>query len=264
MKHTLLITLLGAAVTLATPSLTFADNGNKYKNSAMERNHQHKHKHGTRHHHKNDKKRFVAKPPKTHRDKNNNRIKNQYAFNKQGYDRHGYNKYGYNRYGFNKRGYNKHGYNRQGYNKHGHNKHYVKRHNDQPKFSVSWNVGDSTITYGDNGYNRHYNSGYNNNNHNNPRKNRGKKIYKRIHNQANRIQNGIRNGQLVNREVRKLRREQSHIKQTLSHYKRDGRLNKYESKQLNQLLNVSNDNIYHKMNNHRTRYSRHNDYYAQF
>jgi len=240
MKHTLLIALLGATVTLATPSLSFADNGYKFK-SGLDNNHSQKdqkaHARKDRRQHKNDHKRFVAKPPKPHRvikqiqrDHNKNRQRNKQVV-KNGHK------------------------NKHGYNKHGHNDHnYHNKHKNKPSFSVSWNVGDSTISYGNDAY--VYDNGY--------QKNRGKRIYKRINRQANRIQNGINNGQLVKREVRKLRYEQRDIKQTMSHYKRDGHLNRYERSKLNHLLDVASNNIQRKSNNRRTRYSSNHDYYVQF
>ena len=249
MKHTLLIALLGATVTLATPSLSFADNGYKFKGGVDHIDNQHRqksHANKERRQHKNDHKKFVAKPPKQHRlnkqtkrDLNKNRHRNRQIVKKG----HG-NK--------NKHSYNKHGHNN--YNKHRDNQH------NKPSFSISWNVGDSTVSYGndayDYGYNDTYNHGY--------KQNRGKRIYKRIHKQANRIQHGINNGQLVKREVRKLRYEQRDIKQTMSHYKRDGHLNRYERSKLNQLLDVASNNIQRKKNNRLTRYSRHNNHYVQY
>lgn len=252
MKHTLLIALLGATVTLATPSISFADNGYRAKGGMEQadfQNNQKTHASKDRRNHKNKQKRFVAKSPnQKHYTKNHNK-------RKHGYNKHGYNKYGFNKYGYNRHGFNKHGFNKQGYNKHGYDK-----HKNKPSFSISWNVGDSTISYGNDAY--AYNQGYDNNH--NYKKQRGRKIYKRINRQANRIQNGINNGQLVTREVRKLRHEQRNIKQTMSHFKRDGYLDKYERSELNQLLNIASQNIHRKSNNRLTRYSRQNDYYVQF
>lgn len=267
MNKTILIALLGAAVTLATPTLSYADNGYKFQSKALDKNHQYKHKHGHKHHHN--------KVKKNHNKKKNRQFVynkhgydrhgfNKYGFNRHGYNKHGYNKSGYNRYGYNRHGYNRHGYNKKGYNRHGYNKHkqHYSYHNTKPSFSISWNVGDSTVSYGNDHY--AYNNGYNNHH----KKHRGKKIYKRLNNQANRIQNGINNGQLVHREVSKLRHEQRDIKNTLSYYKRDGHLNRYERNKLNQLLDVASQNIHRKSNNHRTRYSqRHynnHNYYVQF
>ncbi|MEH6455332.1 MAG: hypothetical protein V7749_03360 [Cocleimonas sp.] len=260
MKHTLLIALLGATVTLATPTLSFAENGYKERGGSDNHLYQNRQKSDAkrdrRHHknkHKNDQKRFVAKPPKTHRIAKNNHNR----------------KHGYNKHGFNKHGYNRHGYNKHGYNKHGYNKHKQRHHSyhnkNKPSFSISWNVGDSTVSYGNDSY--AYNQGYNNHNYQKPR---GQRIYKRIHRQANRIQNGVNNGQLVRREAKRLRHEQRDIKQTMAHYKRDGHLNKHERSKLNHLLDVASNNIHRKSNNHRTRYSqqqRHNNnhnYYVQF
>lgn len=229
MKHTLLIALLGATVTLATPSLSFADNNYKFKNGDLDHNHQQKYKHKknkqqvkeNRRQHKNDKKRFVAKPPKSHR--TNKQVRK---------DRHN---------------------NRQIVkNKQRHNKH----NDSNPTFSITWNTGGPIFTYGNETRNHGYNKSYKKN-----YKNRGKRIYKRLNNQANRIQHGVQNGQLVNREVRSLRHEQRNIKQTMSHYNRDGHINKYESSELNQLLDVASKNIHRKSNNRRTRYvQNHNNY----
>ena len=280
MKHTLLIALLGATITLATPTLSFADNGYKFQSKALDRDHQYKHKHGHKHHHnksnvKNDRR---VNKNRSH-NKNRQFVYNTHGYDRHGYNKHGYNRHGFNRYGFNKHGYNKHGYNKsgynrygynnKGYNRHGYNKHkqhysYHNNRKDKSSFSITWNVGDSTVSYGNDNY--AYNQGHN------YHKPRGKKIYKRLNNQANRIQNGINNGQLVHREVRKLRHEQRDIRQTLSHYKRDGHLNRYERNKLNQLLDVASHNIHRKTTNHRTRYTqRHNkhynnnhNYYVQF
>lgn len=238
MKHTLLIALLGATVTLATPSLSFADNGHKFKNGSLDQNHTHKYKQRNKsqqvkndRRHKNDKKRFVSKPKATNRT-------------------------------------HKH------VNKHVTKKHQVvKNHRDHKKnnntsFSITWNTGGPIFTYG----NLPQNHGYQK-----PRRhvkpNHAAVIYKRIHNQANRIQNGVRNGQLVNREVRRLQQEQGHIKHTMAQYKRDGRINRHESSRLNQLLDVASNNIYQKTNNHRTRYTQrrnnngynnYNNHFVQF
>lgn len=252
MKKTLLIALLGATVTLATPTLSYADNGYKFQSKALDRDHRYKHKHGHKHNH--NKSRVKS----NHRHNKNKHKNRQFVFNKHGYNKHGYNKYGFNRHGYNKHGYNRHGYNKHGYNKHGYNRHGYTRHaysnNDNSSFSISWNIGDSTISYG----NDHYNSGHNYNKH------RGKKIYKRINNQANRIQRGINNGQLVKREVRKLRHEQRHIKNTLAHYKHDGHLNRYERSKMNQLLDIASNNIHRKSNNRLTRYSRNYNHYVYY
>ncbi len=256
MKQILLIALLGVTVTLATPSLSFADNGYRANGGSdykLDQQRQKAHANKQRRQHRNDHKKFVAKPQKPHRvikqikrDLNKTRHHNkQFVKNKHGHN--------------NKHGYNKHGHNN--HKKHGYNKNY---HNNKPSFSISWNVGDSTVAYGNNGYNQNYNTGYNNGYNKSHRKNRGKRIYSRIHNQANRIQHGINNGQLVKREVRKLRHEQRDIKQTLAHYKRDGRLNRYERNELNQLLDIASGNIHRKRNNRLTRYSRHNNHYVQY
>ena len=256
MKKTLLIALLGATVSLTVPSLSFADNGYKFQSEVLERNHRYKHKHNHRHHHN-------QKPVIKDRSHNQQHI---YVYNKHGYDRHGYNRHGYN-----KHGYNKHGYNKNGYNKHKQHYSHNNEYNNKPAFSISWNVGNSGVTYGNNShsYNHtYYNNGRIANTNKHYQKNRGRKIYKRLNRQANRIQNGINNGQLVHREVRKLRREQRDIKQTLSHYKRDGHLNKYERSKLMKLLDIASNNIHRKSNNHKTRYSQqHNNghtYYVQF
>lgn len=256
MKQTLLIALLGATVSLAAPTLTYADSGYKFQSKALERDHKYKHKHGHKHHHHHKSK------VKKNRHNNKNR---QFVYNKQGYDRHGYNKHGYNRHGFNRSGYNRHGYNKYGFNRHGYNRHGYNKHgynkngynrhgydrhrkHRNDSFSITWNVGDSTISYGNTQY------GYNNQH----KQYRGKKIYKRLNNQANRIQNGINSGQLIHREVSKLRHEQRDIKNTLSYYKRDGHLNRYERNKLNQMLDVASQNIHRKSTNHRTRYTQYN------
>ena len=262
MKHTLLIALLGATVTLATPSLSFADNGyraNGGTDGEYRQKHQKAHANKNRRQHKNDRKKFVAKPPKPHRivkqiKRDHNKIRNNTKNNNK--NRH------------HNRQVNKHGHgnkNKHAYNNRGHNNHnFRNKHRNKPEFSISWNVGDSTISYGNDGYNNGYNNTYNNGYNTGHRKNRGKKIYKRIHRQANRIQRGINNGQLVKREVRKLRRQQRHIKQSMAHYKRDGHLNRHERSKLNQLLDVASNNIHRKSNNQWTRYSRHNNHYAQY
>lgn len=268
MKHTLLIALLGATVTLATPTLSYADNGYKFQSKGLDRNHQYKHKHGHKHHHnkvkknknrhnKNKNRQFVFDRNGYDRQGYNKHGYNRHGYNRQGFNKHGYNKHGYNRYGYNRHGYNRHGFNKHGYNKHGYDKH-RKHRNDS--FSITWNVGNSTISYGNDHYG--YNNGYKNNHH---KKYRGKKIYKRLNNQANRIQNGINNGKLVHREVKKLRHEQRDIKNTLSYYKRDGHLNRYERNKLNQMLDVASHNIQRKISNHRTRYTQqHNKHYDHY
>ena len=268
MKHALLIALLGATVTLATPTLSYADNGFKFQSKALDRDHQYKHKHGHKHHHHKAK---VKNDRRVDKSRSHNKS-SQFVYNSQGYDRNGYNKYGYNRHGFNKQGFNKSGFNRQGYNKQGYNRHGYNKHKqhysyqnsrtNKPSFSISWNLGNSTVSYG-NGHNQAY--------VNQPKKYRGKRIHSRLNNQANRIQQGINKGQLVHREISKLRHEQRHIKNTLSHYKRDGHLNRYERNKLNQLLDVASQNIHRKSNNRKTRYAqkRSNQYnkhnfYVQF
>ena len=254
MKHTLLIALLGATITLATPTLSYADNSYKFKNGDLDQNYSKNQKQRNKHNRqksqanknrsqqRNDHKRFVAKPPKPHRvikqiKRDLNKIRHQ--------DK---------RVSKNDRGYNKQRNNNHNYRNNRSN------HNNKPSFSISWNVGDSTISYGNDRnystYNKSYNKGH--------RRNHGKRIYGRIHNQSNRIQRGINNGQLVKREVRKLRREQRDIKQTLNHFKRDGRFNRHEASKLNQLLDIASNNIHRKSNNHLTRYTRNHDQYVQY
>lgn len=245
MKHTLLIALLGATVTLATPTLSVADNGYKFKSGEL---HKHqlllKKRRQQQAKKANNKQRFVAKKPAKptrHVVKNKHGHKPKYVakrHNQKTNTRHANVK------------------------KHSNVKHSsVKRsHNNKPSFSVSWSAGNSSVAYANHGL---VNKKSYNKRHNVYRQQEVKRIYKRMHNQSNRIQNGIRNGQLVNREVRNLRQEQTQIKNTLSHYKRDGRVNKYERSRLNQLLDVARQNIQQKSNNHRTRYSqqqRHNNY----
>ena len=246
MNKTLLIALLGATITLATPSLSFADNGYKFKSGSAERNHQHKHKHGTRHHHKNNNKKFVAKPPKKRQVVKQTKrvVKNNHANNK------------------NKRDYRKNQYTNQRnaqYNKQRNSQHNYKNNNrsGDPSFSITWNAGNSTVTYGNGSFNNGYNNGHN-------KRNTGKLIYGRLNTQASRIRNGINNGQLVNREVSRLRNEQRNIKQTMSHYKRDGHLNRYERSKLNQLLDVASNNIQRKSTNHRTRYAQNHNHYNNY
>ena len=259
MKHTLLIALLGATISLATPSLSFADNGYKFKNGENQKYSKH-HKQNNRHNrqkshanknrsqHKNNQKRFVAKPPKPHRViKQIKRDLNKTRHHDKRVTRN------------NRSHNNKHRYNKQRNNNHNYRKNH-NYHNNKPSFSISWNVGDSTISYGNDRHYSTYNKSYNKDH----RRNHGKRIYARIHNQANRIQHGINSGQLVKREVRKLRREQRDIKQTLNHYKRDGRLNRYERQELNQLLDIASNHIHRKSNNHLTRYTRHHNQYVQF
>lgn len=241
MNKILLISLLGATVTLATPSLSFADNGYKFKSGTLDHDHIYKHKHQKsratkkshqskkRHQTKNKHKNFVAKPPKQRQIATHTKrlVKNSHTHNNHKSD-----------------------YRNKPHNNRSHN-------NNEPTFSISWNVGGSTITYGNGDFNRSYN-----------KRNQGKRIYKRIHRQANRIQQGVNNGQLVNREVRKLRREQRRIKQTLSHFKSDGRLNRKERSKMNQLLDVASNNIHRKSNNSRTRYAQnynnYNNHFVQY
>ena len=242
MKHTLLIALLGATVTLATPSLSFADNGYKF-HSGVDHKHGKKHAHREHRQKRNNGQKFVPKPPKPHRivKKIHRDIHNKHRHNKG--QRH---------------------HNKNHYVKKHHNKHNYRR--NEPSFSISWNVGNSTIAYG----NDNYAYGHDKHRYNKHRHHQQglKRIYKRLHNQANRIHNGIDSGQLVRREVKKLRREQRHIKSTLAHYRSDGRLNRYERSKMNQLLDVASNNIHRKKNNRLTRYNkRHRSYnynYAQF
>lgn len=230
MKQTLLIALLGATVTLATPSLSFADNGHKFKNGSLDHNHKYRNK--DRRHYKNDKKRVVAKPAKTNRT-------NRHVTKKHVTKKH-----------------------------HVFKNHHNRKRDNKSSFSITFNSGGPVFTYG----NLPQNHGYQK-----PRRhvkpNHSALIYKRIHNQANRIQHGIRSGQLVNREVRRLQQEQGHIKHTMAQYKRDGRINRYESSKMNQLLDISSNNIYQKSNNHRTRYTQrrnnngynnYNNHFVQF
>ena len=258
MKNTILITLLGTAVALATPSLSFADNVYQFKSGANHNSKLHKskfekskfHKSNTQKSHANTKRikkntsrpRFVAqKPPKTkkvvkHVKRNVNKT-------------HRVNKHVVKHNDYKKRHNNK----RIVKQVHKPKKHYnKKRYDNKPKFSISWNVGGPTIAYGNDYYDHKH--GYNYKNEH--RQNRAKRIYKRIHFQTNRIQNGINNGQLVKREVKKLRYEQNDIKQKLSYFKRDGYLNSHEYSKLNNLLDIASENIHYKNNNRLTRYSK--------
>lgn len=253
MKHTLLIALLGATVTFATPSLSLADHGQKFKNG-LDHKHQQANARRDRDRRNNGDK-FTAKPPKPHRivkqirDKVHNKDKRHNKGNRHNNVKKHHNK---NRY------VDKHRNNKRDFQRN--HRSNQRNHHNEPSFSISWDLGNSRIEYGNVArgyqqpvYNRHA----------------GKRIYKRIHRQANRIQRGVENGQLVRREVKHLRREQRHIKNTLSSYKRDSRLNRYERSKLNQLLDVASNNIHRKSNNRLTRYNKpnhryNNQNYAQF
>lgn len=250
MNIKMLIAVLGATITLSSPSVSLADNGYKFKDSSAERNHQHKHKQRVRHNHKNNKvvvksakkPRFVKQTKRDIKNKNaHNKNNRKQQYSKQRSDQ--YNK---------RRNAKQHNSKRHDYKKDNYRK------NDQ-SFSITWNAGNSSIIY-DNSYSK---------NHYNERhiiKNTGAQIYNRINLQTNSIRNGINNGQLVKREVKQLRHEQQNIKKIMSQFKHDSHFNRYERSKLNHLLDVASNNINHKTNNRLTRYTQKQkrDHYVQF
>ena len=109
-----------------------------------------------------------------------------------------------------------------------HHKHY--RHNEPKRsFSISWGNDFPSLNYGYDYPQKHDYRNHRDYSH---------RIYQRQDKQARQIRRGVRKGQLVHREARALRQEQRRIKRKLSHFKRDGRLNRHERSRIHQMLDV--------------------------
>ena len=214
MKNSILIALLGLTVAVVTPSVSFADSDFKF-GPGKGHNKAQKHSYNKGHNKKRGQKYKQRHVVKKHHNKHHNKHKQ------------------HNR---------RHDVARFDAKKH----HNSKRHHykSKPSFSITFSNDYPRVVYGNDYYqDRVYRD------HNGYRSS----IYQRMDNQARRIRKGIKSGQLVRREVRRLRDEQSHIERKLVHFDSDGRLNRHERSRLNQMLDVASNQIRNKRHNHLTR-----------
>lgn len=232
MKNSLLIALLGLTVSVVTPSIATADDfkfgpNKSYKND-QHRNYKHNNKNAKKHASKHKQNQHVTKvkPPKLpHKRfiaKRDNKIDNRHD----------------KRYNDKRRQVKNYD---------------TKRHYNKPKssFSITLNSHTPNIVY---------NRGYNKGHYYNDAPRRAASIFERQDRQQRRIHKGRESGQLVRKEVKQLRHEQRQIQNKISHYKRDGRLNRHEQSRINRMQDAASNNIRNKRNNRLTRWSkpRHN------
>jgi Skp family chaperone for outer membrane proteins len=79
------------------------------------------------------------------------------------------------------------------------------------------------------------------------------KFDQRIERQQQRIKQGVRTGELTKKEIKKLRKQQRHIKKLNRQFEKDGHLSHYERKTLKRKLNLASKRIYRLKHNDRYR-----------